>query len=131
MDPLIMDGDGIVVMATIAGTLHVVRVAKQRNLGTSIAALLARIVENHLATAGKVEIPEYAPMYYITTGEKCGKRGTMNYMYQFKGRPKAFTKEMDGWSVIVRCTLEPFGNGLGAYVKRYTIVDVKEPGAAA
>jgi hypothetical protein len=117
-------------METITGTLHVLRLKKHRQFGSSLGSLFAAAIETSLAAKGKITLPEYPPDYYITIGKKVGFNGTegnFDFVYKFKGRPKAFSKEMEGWSVVIRGHVEPFGNGLGAYVTRYKILSVIPP----
>lgn len=115
---------------TITGTLHVIRIKKRRNFGSSLGSLLAAVIETTLEKKGRIALPEYPPDYYITDGRRVGFNGTegnFDFVYKFKRLPKAFCKEFDGWSVKMKGIVEPFGNGLGAYLTRYKVISIIPP----
>lgn len=117
---------------TITGTLHVHRSVKELP-GETPRTIIKYWLKYQLPMAdGTIRPrPEYPPIYWITTGKKAefnGKVYDHEYQYRFKGQPKAFSEEMDGWIVTVRGILEPWTwNGHGAYVTRYKVISIIPP----
>lgn len=115
-------------MPTMTGTLHVIR-SIRRSRKEGFAGLAEDVMLMQLKAKG-VKVPEYPPFYYMHDGRKvklCGTGNEYEFQYNFPGQPKAFTRDMDGWTVTVKGSLEYWGNQIGATWKNYKIIEVKPP----
>ena len=119
---------------TITGTLHVIRTKKPLTRGRpSLVGLVLTATLREMDRKGELlePLPEWPPTYYINTDRPVdrpggAKRGRL-YTFRFRGHHYAkLDREMEGWTITVRATLVPWGNGNGAYLDRPQILDVHE-----
>ena len=107
---------------TISGSLNVSRVRKRRSRD-SLADMLAMALED----AGHLERREYPPDYFVETERRRHPGGQGLYFYKFRGQPKALRRDMEGWRITVRATMDEWPNRFGAHLTRPHILELSDP----
>ena len=107
---------------TISGTLNVIRQRKR------YSNLMDDYIASVLEDDGTIERREYPPIYYVTTERRRhAGEGEGAYLYRFRGRPKALKRDMEGWCISVRATMDEWQNQMGAHLTRPQILGLSDP----